>query len=85
MDPAMFTALCSLAGTLLGSGGGILVSMKMTNYRLDQLEKRVTALEENDKRLYKLEEHNTVQDTKMQNMTDKQNQLRREMDDLQRG
>ena len=34
-------ALLSLAGTLLGSLGGILASSKLTAYRLAQLEKKV--------------------------------------------
>ncbi len=34
-------ALLSLAGTLLGSLGGILASSKLTAYRLSQLEKKV--------------------------------------------
>ena len=34
-------ALLSLAGTLLGSLGGILASSKLTVYRLAQLEKKV--------------------------------------------
>ncbi|MBQ9078800.1 MAG: hypothetical protein IJY29_04410 [Ruminococcus sp.] len=34
-------ALLSLVGTLGGSLGGIIISSKMTNYRLMQLEQRV--------------------------------------------
>ena len=34
-------ALISLLGTLAGSLGGILVSSKLTNYRIEQLEKKV--------------------------------------------
>ncbi|MBR6624385.1 MAG: hypothetical protein IKK91_10900 [Ruminococcus sp.] len=34
-------ALLSLTGTLGGSLGGIIISSKMTNYRLMQLEQRV--------------------------------------------
>ncbi len=34
-------ALLSLAGTLGGSLGGIIISSKMTNYRIQQLEIRV--------------------------------------------
>jgi hypothetical protein len=33
--------MLSLIGTLAGSLGGILVSSKLTNYRLQQLENRV--------------------------------------------
>ena len=37
----IIVALIALIGTLGGSLGGILVSSKMTNYRLQQLEGRV--------------------------------------------
>lgn len=41
MNSQIIIALISLIGTLGGSLGGILVSSKMTNYRLQQLESRV--------------------------------------------
>lgn len=41
MDSTVICALVSLVGTLGGSLGGILVSSKLTAYRLEQLEKRV--------------------------------------------
>ena len=41
MSREMIVALISLLGTLGGSLGGILVSSKMTNYRLQQLENKV--------------------------------------------
>ena len=41
MDVNVIVAMLSLIGTLAGSLGGILVSSKLTNYRLQQLENRV--------------------------------------------
>ena len=41
MSEAIIISLISLVGTLAGSLGGILVSSKMTNYRIEQLEKKV--------------------------------------------
>ena len=41
MSGEIIVALISLLGTLGGSLGGILVSSKMTNYRLQQLENKV--------------------------------------------
>ncbi len=41
MSSEVLVALLSLAGTLLGSLGGILASSKLTNYRLSQLEQKV--------------------------------------------
>ncbi len=41
MSSEVLVAVLSLAGTLLGSLGGILASSKLTNYRLSQLEQKV--------------------------------------------
>ena len=41
MDNTIIVALISLVGTLGGSLGGILVSSKLTAFRLEQLEKKV--------------------------------------------
>ncbi|MBQ8297341.1 MAG: hypothetical protein IJX77_06125 [Ruminococcus sp.] len=41
MSSEIIVALISLLGTLGGSLGGILVSSKMTNYRIQQLENKV--------------------------------------------
>ena len=41
IEPSILVALLSLAGTLIGTLGGILVSSKLTNFRLEQLENKV--------------------------------------------
>jgi hypothetical protein len=41
MDNTVLVALLAFAGTLLGSVAGIIASSKMTNFRLEQLEKKV--------------------------------------------
>lgn len=41
MSETVIVALISLIGTLAGSLGGVLVSSKLTSYRLEQLEKKV--------------------------------------------
>lgn len=41
MPPEVMVALVSLAGTLIGSVGGIMVSSSLTKHRLDQLEKKM--------------------------------------------
>lgn len=45
----------SLIGTLAGTFGGILVSNKLTTYRIEQLEKKVAAHNNVVERTYKLE------------------------------
>lgn len=41
MSTEILVALLSLCGTLLGSLGGVVVSARLTNYRLAQLEEKV--------------------------------------------
>lgn len=41
MSDTVVAALFSLIGTLAGTFGGIIVSAKLTNYRIEQLEKKV--------------------------------------------
>lgn len=40
-DASISVALISLLGTIIGSGTGILVANKLTNFRLEQLEKKI--------------------------------------------
>lgn len=53
-------ALISLFGTLCGSFGGILTAGKLTNYRLEQLEKKVNEHNNLVKRTYDLEAKDKV-------------------------
>lgn len=41
MSETVIVAILSLVGTIAGSLGGILVASKLTNYRLQQLERKV--------------------------------------------
>lgn len=41
IDPTIVVALISLCGTLIGSVTGILVSNKLSTYRIEQLEKKL--------------------------------------------
>jgi len=41
MSTELWIGLLSLMGTLAGTFGGIVVSSKLSNYRIEQLEKKV--------------------------------------------
>lgn len=41
MDSTIVIGLLSLLGTVIGTFGGIMASNKLTNYRIEQLEKKV--------------------------------------------
>lgn len=55
MTESILVALLSLAGTLAGSLGGIVVSNRMVNYRLQKLEEKVQAHNRLVERTYRLE------------------------------
>ncbi len=51
----IIVALVGLAGSAVGSLAGVLASAKLTNYRMEQLEKRVEIHNNLIERTYKLE------------------------------
>lgn len=55
MPDAIVVALLSLAGTLLGSGLGVIASSRLTQYRLEQLERKVQVHNNLIERTYHLE------------------------------
>lgn len=65
MTEAILVALIGLAGSGLGSVLGILVSSKLTQYRLEQLEKKVEIHNQVIDRVYKLEERTELQEEKI--------------------
>jgi len=60
MDKEVLIALLSLLGTIIGAGGGVIISNKLINYRLDQIEKKLDkntdTQDEIKERLVKVEE-----------------------------
>lgn len=62
MDSAVIVAVLSLAGTLVGSFAGIMTANKLTNYRIEQLEKKVEKHNSVVERVYILEKHEAVID-----------------------
>lgn len=55
MSEGIMVALLSLAGTLMGSFGGILTANRLVNYRLEQLENKVNRHNSIIERTYRLE------------------------------
>ena len=62
---AIIVALIGLAGSAAGSLCGVLVSSKLTQYRLEQLEKKVEVHKQVIDRVYKLEERTELQEEKI--------------------
>ena len=65
MPAEVITAALSLVGTLVGTLGGIALSSNLTNYRIEQLEKKVEKHNNLITRTYKLEQEFVVMDEKV--------------------
>lgn len=65
MSDTVMVALIGLLGSAGGAFGGILVSSKLTQYRLEQLEKKVEVHNGVIDRVYKLEERTEIQEEKI--------------------
>ena len=50
-----YNLLISLLGTAIGTFGGIMASNKLTNYRIEQLEKKVSKHNDLVERMYNVE------------------------------
>ena len=65
MPAEVITAALSLVGTLVGTLGGIALSSNLTNYRIEQLEKKVEKHNNLITRTYKLDQEFAVMDEKV--------------------
>lgn len=65
MSDAVIVAIIGLFGSAAGAFGGILISSKLTQYRLEQLEKKVEVHNGVIDRVYRLEERTEVQEEKI--------------------
>ncbi|MDD3253841.1 MAG: hypothetical protein PHV18_14935 [Lachnospiraceae bacterium] len=60
MPTEIYVALIGLGGSAFGSLVGVLASAKLTNYRIEQLEKKVDKHNTVIERTYKIEETQAV-------------------------
>lgn len=65
MTDTVIVAIVSLVGTLIGTFGGIITSGKLTNYRIEQLEKKVEKHNKVVERVYNLEKEKAVFEEEM--------------------
>lgn len=70
MDNSIIVALISLLGSLGGTFGGILVSSKLTTYRIEQLEKKVEQYNNVKDRTCELEKRAETMEEKLKSRTD---------------
>lgn len=62
MTTEIIIALITLAGSAVGTLGGIVINSRMSNYRIEQLEKKVDKHNNLIERTYAIEQHNAVVD-----------------------
>ena len=55
MSETIIVAIIGFFGAVIGSAGGVMASAKLTNYRLEQLEKKVQLHNNVIERMYELE------------------------------
>ena len=60
MTEAIWVAVLALVGTLGGTFGGILTANKLTNYRIEQLERKVAEHNNLVTRLYAVEKQEAI-------------------------
>ena len=68
MSDVIVVALISLAGTALGTWGGIRQANKLTNYRIEQLERKVDKHNNVIERTYQLEKDMAIVKEDLKNL-----------------
>jgi hypothetical protein len=68
MDSTIIVAAISFFGTLIGTAGGIIASGKLTEYRLEQLEKKVDIQSKTASRIPVIEEKISNMSRRIQNL-----------------
>lgn len=71
MSSEVLVAVLSLAGTLIGTLGGILAANKLVTYRIEQLEKKVNKHNQVVERTFRLEGQMTEVQHDIQNIKSK--------------
>lgn len=60
MSETIIVSILSLVGTLIGSLFGVLAASRLTNYRIEQLEKKVDKHNSVIERVYEIEKQEAV-------------------------
>lgn len=68
MNAEIVIALLSLAGTLIGSLSGVLAANRLTNYRIQELEKKVEKHNTIMERTFRLEEMMKVANNRLSDL-----------------
>lgn len=75
----MNSEIVALIGSALGTFAGIFINAKLTNYRIEQLEKKQDKHNEVIERVYHLEQHDAVVDEEIKVANHRIEDLEREV------
>lgn len=76
MQTELLIALISLAGTFLGTIGGIITANRMTAYRIDKLEERIEKMDLLDEKVDKMEIRQSIQEECIKTIRDEMERTR---------
>ena len=79
MNSEIIVSLITLCGSALGTLVGIIINSKLTNYRIEQLEKKQDKHNEVIERVYHLEQHDAVVDEEIKVANHRIEDLEREV------
>lgn len=68
MTETIIVALIGFGGAVIGSALGVIASAKLTNYRLEQLEKKVNLHNNVIERVYNLERKHAVLEQRVEDL-----------------
>ncbi len=68
MTENIIIALLSFAGTLVGTIAGVFATQRLSNYRIEQLEKKVDKHNNLIERVYRIEQNEAVMDNRVKAM-----------------
>lgn len=78
MNEQIIIALLSFSGTLIGSLAGIYATSRLSNYRIEQLEKKVDKHNNLIERVYLIEQHEAVIDNQIKTANHRISDLEKE-------
>ena len=79
MDPTLVGTIITACTSLLATFAGIVVSSRLSNYRIQELEKKVDKHNQLIERTYKLEEKDKLVDLELSNLKEKVNELAKDV------
>lgn len=79
MSSEIIVSLVTLCGSALGTFAGIVINTKLTNYRIEQLEKKQDKHNQVIERVYHLEQHDAVVDEEIKAANHRIEDLEREV------